>query len=568
MRWNIKSKPEKEKVQALQNALQVDETIATLLVQRGIETFEQAKTFFRPTLEDLHNPYLMKDMEKAVSRIEKAIANNENILVFGDYDVDGTTAVSLVSSYLRSFYPNVATYIPDRYNEGYGISYLGIDYAEDNDVSLIIALDCGIKSIDHVNYAKAKNIDFIICDHHRPGDVLPDAIAVLDPKREDCSYPYAELCGCGVGFKLIQALAENRNQTIEDLLPYLDLVATAIAADIVPITGENRVLAKFGLEVINANPRPGIKALIQNVKKKVLTITDVVFIVAPRINAAGRVKHGNEAVALLTEYNLEQAEQFASEIEQHNSDRKELDKQITKEALLQIEENNEQNRFSTVVYQENWHKGVIGIVASRLVEKYYRPTIVFTKSGDKLAASARSVKDFDVYNALEACAEHLEQFGGHMYAAGMTLKEENYENFKNAFENEVKKTIHPDLLIPEISVDLEMNFSDLDEKFMRILKQFEPFGPENMTPVFLSKNIIDSGYAKTLGNDAEHLKAFVKQNNSPNFNAIGFGLGDKIDVVKNRNPIEAVYVLEENEWNGTVSLQLQLRDVRVNKSKK
>jgi single-stranded-DNA-specific exonuclease len=564
MRWTIKSKPEKEKVQALQNALQVDEIIATLLVQRGIETFEQAKTFFRPTLEDLHNPYLMKDMDKAVSRIEKAIANNENILVFGDYDVDGTTAVSLVSSYLRSFYPNVATYIPDRYNEGYGISYLGIDYAEDNDVSLIIALDCGIKSIDHVNYAKAKNIDFIICDHHRPGDFLPDAIAVLDPKRTDCNYPYDELCGCGVGFKLIQALAENRNQTIEDLLPYLDLVATAIAADIVPITGENRVLAKFGLEVINSNPRPGIKALIQNVKKKVLTITDVVFIVAPRINAAGRVKHGNEAVALLTEYNLDQAEQFASEIEQHNSDRKELDKQITKEALLQIEENNEQNRFSTVVYQENWHKGVIGIVASRLVEKYYRPTIVFTKSGDKLAASARSVKDFDVYNALEACAEHLEQFGGHMYAAGMTLKEENYEKFKAAFENEVKKTIHPDLLIPEISVDLEMNFSDLDEKFMRILKQFEPFGPENMTPVFLSKKVIDSGYAKTLGNDAEHLKAFVKQNNSPNFNAIGFGLGDKIDVVKNRNPFEAVYVLEENEWNGTVSLQLQLRDVRVN----
>ena len=563
MRWNLKSKPEKEKVQALQKALQVDEIIATLLVQRGIETFEQAKTFFRPTLEDLHNPYLMKDMDKAVSRIEKAIANNENILVFGDYDVDGTTAVSLVSSYLRSFYPNVATYIPDRYNEGYGISYLGIDYAEDNDVSLIIAFDCGIKSIDHVNYAKAKNIDFIICDHHRPGDILPDAIAVLDPKREDCSYPYDELCGCGVGFKLIQALAENRNQTIQDLLPYLDLVATAIAADIVPITGENRVLAKFGLEVINTNPRPGIKALIQNVKKKALTITDVVFIVAPRINAAGRVKHGNEAVALLTEYDLEQAEQFASEIEQHNSDRKELDKQITKEALLQIEENNEQNRFSTVVYQENWHKGVIGIVASRLVEKYYRPTIVFTKSGDKLAASARSVKDFDVYNALEACAEHLEQFGGHMYAAGMTLKEENYENFKNAFENEVKKTIPPDLLIPEISVDLEMNFSDLDEKFMRILKQFEPFGPENMTPVFISKNVIDSGYAKTLGNDAEHLKAFVKQNNSPNFNAIGFGLGDKIDVVKNRNPFEAVYVLEENEWNGTVSLQLQLRDVRV-----
>jgi len=563
MRWNPKSKPNPEKVQAIQQALQVDEIIATLLVQRGIETFEQAKTFFRPTLADLHNPYLMKDMDKAVARIEKAIANNENILVFGDYDVDGTTAVSLVSSYLRSFYPNVATYIPDRYAEGYGISYMGIDYAEDNDISLIIALDCGIKSIDHVNYAKAKNIDFIICDHHRPGDILPDAIAVLDPKREDCSYPYDELCGCGVGFKLIQALAENRNQTIEDLVEYLDLVATAIAADIVPINGENRVLAKFGLEVINSNPRPGIKALIQNVKKKALTITDVVFIVAPRINAAGRIKHGNEAVALLTEYDLDQAEQFASEIEQHNSDRKELDKQITKEALLQIEENNEQNRFSTVVYQENWHKGVIGIVASRLVENYYRPTIVFTKSGEKLAASARSVKDFDVYNALEACAEHLEQFGGHMYAAGMTLLEENYENFKNAFEKVVQETIHPDLLTPEISYDAEIELSEINSKLMRLLKQFEPFGPENMTPLFLAKGLTDSGYAKTLGSDNEHLKAFVKQGNSESFGAIGFGLGNKLDLVANKNKFDAIFSLEENEWKDTVTLQLQLRDINA-----
>ena len=563
MRWNLKSKPEKEKLQALQNALQVDEIIATLLVQRGVETYEQAKTFFRPTLADLHDPYLMKDMDKAVNRIEKAIQNNENILVFGDYDVDGTTAVSLVSSYLRSFYPNVATYIPDRYGEGYGISYLGIDYADDNGISLIIALDCGIKSIDHVNYAKAKNIDFIICDHHRPGPVLPEAVAVLDPKREDCSYPYDELCGCGVGFKLIQALAKNRNQTIDDLVLYLDLVATAIAADIVPITGENRVMAKFGLEVINSNPRPGIKALIQNVKKKVLTITDVVFIVAPRINAAGRIKHGNEAVALLTEYNIQQAEQFASEIEKYNSDRKDLDKQITKEALLQIQENNEQIRCSTVVYQENWHKGVIGIVASRLVENYYRPTIVFTKSGDKLAASARSVKDFDVYNALEACAEHLEQFGGHMYAAGMTMLPENYENFKNAFEKVVAATIHPDLLIPEIAYDAEINLSDLNPKLMRVLKQFEPFGPENMTPLFLAKNLIDSGYAKTLGGDDEHLKIFVKQGNSENFNAIGFGLGKKFDIVKNKNKFEGIFSLEENEWKDTVTLQLQLRDIRV-----
>lgn len=562
MRWTLKPKPSSEKVKTLATELKVDQLIATLLVQRGIETYEAARQFFRPSLEDLHDPYLMKDMLKAVNRIETAIAEGENILVFGDYDVDGTTAVSLMSSYLKSFYPNVATYIPDRYDEGYGISYKGIDYADDNGCSLIIALDCGIKSIDHVAYAKKKNIDFIICDHHRPGEFLPEAVAVLDPKREDCSYPYDELCGCGVGFKLIQALAQNRNQTIEDLLPYLDLVATAIAADIVPITGENRTLAKFGLEVINSNPRPGIKALVQNVKKKVLTITDVVFIIAPRINAAGRIKHGNEAVALLTEYDLDQAEIFASEIEQHNSDRKDLDKQITIEALDQIEINQETDKFTTVVYNKNWHKGVIGIVASRLTETYYRPTIVFTKSGDKLAASARSVKDFDIYNALEACAQHLEQFGGHMYAAGMTLKEENYAAFKEAFERTVEETIHPDLLTPEISVDAEINLTDINEKLIRILIQFEPFGPQNMTPVFMSKGLKDSGYAKGIGADEDHLKLFVKQNGSQGFGAIGFGLGKKLNLVKNQNPFEAVYCIDENEFNGNVTIQLRLKDLR------
>lgn len=562
MRWTLQPKPSPEKVKALAAELKVDELIVMLLVQRGIETFEAARQFFRPSLADLHNPYLMKDMDKAVARIETAIANAENILVFGDYDVDGTTAVSLVSSYLKSFYPNVATYIPDRYNEGYGVSYQGIDFADDNGFSLIIALDCGIKSIDHVAYAKAKNIDFIICDHHRPGDILPEAVAVLDPKRTDCDYPYDELCGCGVGFKLIQALAQNRNQTVEDLVPYMDLVATAIAADIVPMTGENRVLAKFGLEVINSSPRPGIKALVQNVKKKTLTITDVVFIIAPRINAAGRIKHGNEAVALLTEYDLEQAEFFASEIEQHNSDRKDLDKQITAEALSQITENNETKKFTTVVYQENWHKGVIGIVASRLTETYYRPTIVFTKSGDKLAASARSVKDFDIYNALEACASHLEQFGGHMYAAGMTLKEENYVAFKEAFERTVEETIHPDLLTPEIAVAAEINLTDINEKLIRILNQFEPFGPQNMTPVFMTKGLKDSGYAKRIGADEDHLKLYVKQNNSPGFGAIGFGLGKKLDLVKNQQSFDAVYCIDENEFNGKVSVQLRLKDIR------
>ena len=562
MRWTIKPKPSEEKIKQLAAALNVEEFVATLLVQRGIETFEDARQFFRPTLADLHNPYLMKDMDKAVERIELAIKNQENILVFGDYDVDGTTAVSLVSSYLKTYYPNVATYIPDRYDEGYGISFKGIDYADDNGFSLIIALDCGIKSIDHVVYAKERNIDFIICDHHRPGNSLPEAVAILDPKREDCGYPYDELCGCGIGFKLIQALGENRNQTIEDLTSYLDLVATAIAADIVPMTGENRILAYFGLQVINSNPRPGFKALTHQIKKKTLDITDVVFIIAPRINAAGRIKHGNHAVELLTEFDFEQAQQFASEIEAYNAERKDLDKQITREALEQIIKNKEKERFTTVVFQEDWHKGVIGIVASRLIETYYRPTLVFTKSGDKYAASARSVKGFDVYNALEACSEHLEQFGGHMYAAGMTLFEENYKKFKDAFEKVVEETIHPDMLIPEISIDAEINFSDITPKLMRILQQFEPFGPQNMTPVFLTKNVKDTGYAQRLGADEEHLKLFVRQNNSEGMAAIGFGLGNKMELTANKKPFEAVYCIDENEWNGKTSVQLRLKDIK------
>jgi single-stranded-DNA-specific exonuclease len=562
MRWTLKSNPDSQKVAHLAQALNVEEFVATLLVQRGIETFEEARDFFRPKLEHLHNPYLMKDMDKAVSRIELAIANQEKILVFGDYDVDGTTAVSLVSSYLKTYYSNVATYIPDRYDEGYGISFKGIDFADDNEFSLIIALDCGIKSIDHVAYAKERNIDFIICDHHRPGEFLPDAVAVLDPKRDDCSYPYDELCGCGIGFKLIQALGENRNQTIEDLTPYLDLVATAIAADIVPMTGENRVLAYFGLQVINSDPRPGIKALIHQIKKQTLDITDVVFIIAPRINAAGRIKHGNHAVELLSEFDFEQAQQFASEIEKYNSDRKELDKQITIEALSQIVENDEIVGFSTVVYQEDWHKGVIGIVASRLIETHYRPTLVFTKSGDKLAASARSVKGFDVYNALEACSEHLEQFGGHKYAAGMTLKEENYPNFKKAFEKVVSETIHPDMLLPEIAIDAELDFTEITPKLIRILKQFEPFGPLNMTPIFISKNVNDTGYPKNMGSEEAHLKLFVKQNKSEGIAAIGFGLGNKINLVTDKKPFDAVYCLDENEWNGKVTIQLRLRDIK------
>ncbi|OCB77361.1 single-stranded-DNA-specific exonuclease RecJ [Flavobacterium crassostreae] len=562
MRWTLKPKPPKETVAQLAAALNVEDFVANLLVQRGISTFDQAKDFFRPSLSHLHDPFLMKDMDKAVARIELAIAKQERILVFGDYDVDGTTAVSLVSSYLKSYYPDVATYIPDRYLEGYGISYKGIDFAHDNGFSLIIALDCGIKSIDMVAYAKAKQIDFIICDHHRPGDQLPEAVAVLDPKRADCNYPYEELCGCGVGFKLIQALGSNKGETSADLTPYLDLVATAIAADIVPMTGENRVLAYYGLQVINTNPRPGIKALVSQIKKHPIDITDVVFVLAPRINAAGRIQHGNRAVELLTEFNLEQAQLFASQIEQYNSYRKELDRQITQEALTQIEDNKETNRFTTVVFQEDWHKGVIGIVASRLIETHYRPTLVFTKSGDKYAASARSVKGFDVYNALEACSEYLDQFGGHMYAAGMTILPENYPAFKAAFEKQVQKTILPEMLTQEIEIDAEIQFTDITPKLFRILKQFEPFGPQNRTPVFWSKNIIDTGYPKTMGKNNEHLRLFVKQNNSPGIAAIGFGLGPKINLTKNQSPFQAAYCIDENQWNGKTTTQLRLKEIQ------
>lgn len=561
MRWNYLPKPPQKKITSLTEALNIPPLIAELLVARGIESFEEARLFFRPTLADLHDPYLMKDMDKAVDRIEKAIENAENIMVFGDYDVDGTTAVSLVASYLKSLYPNVTTYIPDRYTEGYGVSYKGIDYADDNGISLIIALDCGIKSIDHVAYAAERNIDFVICDHHRPGETLPDAVAVLDPKRNDCTYPYDELCGCGIGFKLIQALGANRNQTIDDLKPYLDLVATAIAADIVPMTGENRILAKFGLEVINSNPRPGIKALIGQLNKKILTITDVVFIIAPRINAAGRIKHGNHAVELLSEFDIDQAIAFAAEIEKYNADRKELDKQMTFEALEQIKENDEINRYTTVVFQENWHKGVIGIVASRLTETYYRPTLVFTKSGDKMAASARSVLGFDVYNALEACSGHLEQFGGHMYAAGMTLLPDNYQDFKEAFENQVKNTITEDQREPQIMIDMQLNFEDIDAKFMRLLKQFEPFGPQNMSPVFVAQDVYDTGYPKTIGANNEHLKLFLKQNNSAGFAAIGFNLGNKLPLVTNRKKVNVAFSLSENLWRDTVSLQLVIKDI-------
>ena len=561
MRWNVKPEPEKEKIAQLSSALQIDVSLAKLLCQRNIETFEEAKMFFRPSLDDLYDPFLMKDMDLAVRRIEEAISNDESILIYGDYDVDGTTSVSLLYSYLSILTPKIATYIPDRYDEGYGVSLKGIDFAEDNGFSLVIALDCGIKALNQVAYAKEKNIDFIICDHHKPGEKLPDAFAILNAKRKDCEYPFKELCGCGVGFKLIQALASKKDTPIEELVPYLDLVATAIAADIVPIVDENRVLTYFGLQVINERPRNGIKALLHQVKKTELTITDVVFIIAPRINAAGRIKHGNAAVELLIESNYEDALSYAQEIESFNVNRRELDTKITEEALYQIRKNKEEDRFTTVVYDKNWHKGVIGIVASRLTETYYRPTLVFTKSGDKLAASARSVKGFDVYNALQACEEHLIQFGGHKYAAGLTLKPENYEAFKSKFEAVVQTSIDPELLEPEITIDTELEFTEITPKFFRILKQLAPFGPQNMKPVFVSRNVRDNGYGKQVGSDKSHLKLSLFQgDNTQTINAIGFGLGNKIDDI--HNGFDVVYTIDENEWNGYKSLQLVLKDLK------
>ena len=562
MRWTLKPSVDEHKVQYLVDALAVDRSIAHLLVQRGIETFEEAKAFFRPKIEDLHNPFLMKDMDKAVERIERALATNERILVYGDYDVDGTTSVALMATYLETKTDQIATYIPDRFEEGYGVSYKGIDYAIDNDFTLIVALDCGVKAVDKVQYAKDKGVDFIICDHHRPGDKLPQAVAVLDPKRADCTYPFKELCGCGVGFKLIHALGHNQGESLKDFLPYLDLVATAIGADIVPIVGENRILAYHGVRVMNASPRPGFQALIKNIKKTTLTIADVVFVIAPRINAAGRMKHGNYAVSLLKESNITQAELVAQEIESFNTTRRALDQNITKEALAQIEELNETECSSTVVYDSSWNKGVIGIVASRLIETYYRPTLVFTKSGDLLTASARSVRGFDVYEALQNCSKYIEQFGGHKYAAGLSIKEENYKAFKQAFENEVDKTLAVHLRTPELLIDAEIQLSAVTPKFYRILKQFAPFGPQNMAPVFMTSDVVDTGYAKCVGEEDKHLKISLAQHNGEPINGIGFGLGDKLPYVANKSTFSIAYAIDENQWNGRISLQLKLKDIK------
>ncbi|MFK8265460.1 single-stranded-DNA-specific exonuclease RecJ [Capnocytophaga cynodegmi] len=560
--WTFKPKPNPQIVEKLQKELNLSEIPATLLAQRGISDFEQAKSFFRPSLSDLHNPFLMKDMEKAVQRVLKAIEKEEKILIYGDYDVDGTTSVSLMYLYLKRFTRQLATYIPDRYTEGYGVSFQGVDYAATNGFSLIIALDCGIKDVEKVQYANEKGIDFIICDHHRPSQVIPKAVAVLNPKQTDCNYPYKELCGCGVGFKLIQALNNQMKNPFEQIQPLLDLVAVAIGADIVPITGENRVMMYYGLQILNENPSVGLTALL-GLENKPVQMVDIVFRLAPRINSAGRIEHGMFAVKLLTESSYSQAFAKAKQIETFNNERKDLDGSIVQEALHQIQVNQEEEKSATVVYAPHWHKGVIGIVASRLIETYYRPTVVFTKSGEKYAASVRSVQGFDVYEALEQCAEHIEQFGGHKYAAGLTILPEKYLLFKDKFEKVVAKTLPKELKSPQITIDTELPLEKINPKMFQILKQFEPFGPQNMTPIFYAKNVIDTGFAKQIGKENNHLRLTIKDFKGEKFfTAIGFNLGNKLELIKSGKPFEIVYSIEENHWNGNTSLQLKVRDIR------
>ncbi len=565
-RWRKLPNPNPSTVNLLQKELGIDPALCTILAQRGISTFEEAKAWFRPQLSDLHDPFLMLNMDKAVERINRAIEQNERILIYGDYDVDGTTAVSLVYSFLRKHYENIDTYIPDRYKEGYGVSLAGIDYAEDNGISLIIALDCGIKALKQVNYAADKGIDFIICDHHRPGDKVPDAVAVLDPKQEDCHYPFDELSGCGVGFKLVQALCKNWELPDSEWQPLLDILAISIGADIVPIVGENRILAYYGLQLINTKPRPGLKLLIDLTGKKTkdLTITDVVFMIGPRINAAGRISHGRLAVDLLTGEDAHLIEELSQTINDHNTERKELDSNITASALAMIAEQNEIERRSTVVFDKTWHKGVIGIVASRLIETHYRPTVVFTESNGVLAGSARSVKGFDVYNALDQCSDVLEQFGGHMYAAGMTLRKDRYEEFRQRFEEAVCQAILPEHLTPEIEVDCEVEFNSLNFKFYRILMQMAPFGPKNMTPTFQTNNLIDTGQSRVVGADQTHLRVVLREPSSNiTLTGIGFGMADKIELLKTGQPVSVAYHLEENEFNGQVSLQMRIKDIKL-----
>jgi single-stranded-DNA-specific exonuclease len=565
-KWNILQKNETA-IKSLKDSLKINETICAMLVQRGITNFEDAKKYFRPDLNNLHDPWLMKDMRKAVDRVENAILKNEKILVFGDYDVDGTTAVASFYQFLCSIYnPEFLDYyIPHRYREGYGVSKAGIDFASANGFTLIVCLDCGIKSVDLIEYANTLGIDFIICDHHLPGNVLPNAVAILNPKQIDCEYPYKELCGCGVGFKFMMAMTAHFKKEPDYYLRYLDLVAVSIAADIVPITGENRILAFHGLHKINTNPSLGISTIIKlGAVQKKLTITNVVFIIAPRVNAAGRMDDARKAVQLFIEQNPTEAIKLGEMLQSDNKDRKETDSSITQEALEILREDILfKDKKSCVIYRAHWHKGVVGIVASRIIEHHYKPTIVLTLSDGIVTGSARSVKGFNLHEAIYACKEHLLVFGGHFAAAGLSMLPENVEAFKNKFEEVVAATIKPESLIPEIIIDSEIQFSEINQTLFNIISQMEPFGPENMRPVFITKNVVDTGYSKLL--KEQHVKFNVKQNNVSQ-NGIGFNMPEKLELLQSKQPVDLIFSLEENEWNGNVTIQLMVDDCKLSTS--
>ncbi|MEI6122081.1 MAG: single-stranded-DNA-specific exonuclease RecJ [Bacteroidota bacterium] len=581
-RWAIRQLGNKDLIEQFAKELNVSFPIANLLYQRGITNFDDAKAFFRPELSHLHNPFLMKDMDKAIYRIEEAIKNDQKILVYGDYDVDGTSAVALVYSFLKDFYDNIDFYIPDRYSEGYGISIQGIDYAAETNAKLIIALDCGIKAVEKINYANSKNIDFIICDHHRPGSELPQAYAVLDPKRSDCEYPFKELSGCGIGFKLIQAFSQKRNLKVQQLIQYLDLVAVSIASDIVQITGENRILAYYGLKLINTKPRPGFEAVLQSggIKRKSdencekdgyifcrqLSINDIVFLIGPRINAAGRIESGRDSVQLLITENMVDATRIGTQIDAYNTERRTLDSSITIQAIDMIHKNPEFLKSkATLVYHPDWHKGVVGIVASRLTETFYRPTIVLTESNGLVCGSARSVKDFDIYDAIDACSDLLEHFGGHKYAAGLSLKTENLPAFRKRFEEIVESTLTEDMQVPEVEIDEILDLRQITPNFNKIIKQFAPFGPGNMAPIFKTTGVVDFGTARLVGkNDKNHLKLSITypEISIGPFPAIAFQQGDFFQYIYSGNKFDICYHIEENEWNGNTSLQLNIKDIK------
>ena len=566
-KWIIKNAADHEIVSRLASELGIDPVLAELLVQRGVSTFQEARGFFRPDLSNLHDPFLMKDMDKAVERIRKAILSQEKILVYGDYDVDGTTAVSLVYSFLNRISANVDFYIPDRYDEGYGVSFKGIDWASSNGFSLIITLDCGIKANDKVEYAASKGIDVIICDHHLPENDLPAAIAVLDPKRNDCEYPFDDLSGCGVGFKLVQAYSSRYGIPFESITSLLDLLVVSIASDLVSVVGENRILAHFGLKQLNENPRKGLLAMIKlsGLDPSHIIIDDIVFKIGPRINAAGRMESGRMAVELLTADDESKADRIASEINEYNNERKSIDREITQEALEMVRSGSCLSFDSaTIVYNPNWHKGVVGIVASRLVEAFYKPTIVLTMSNGFITGSARSVQGFDLYDAIEKCSDLLENFGGHLYAAGLTLKEENLPEFCRRIEKFISASIKPQMLTPIINIDTKLDFSQITPKFFRILKQFQPFGPGNNAPVFLTENVYDNGNGRKVGADAGHLKLELIQESQPyrHISAIAFNKSEHFDYIKAGNPVDVCYSIVENYYRGIANIQLRIKDMK------